>query len=246
MTASKKLNIGLLLCDDVDPSAQDIHGTYTKKFQDGLDPDGEMIKLTPIRAFEGEALPQPSDFDGYVISGSRFSVYEDLEWIKELMGFVRECWQQQIKVVGICFGHQLIAHALGGRTEKADVGWGFGIHSTKIIANQSWMTDQKTLNGDIYNLIVIHQDQVVETPPHFKVIAESDFCPNSMMVAEDKMLGIQGHPEFSKEFCQFRADFRKDIIGPEVYQYTVDSLAEKDTHSPTILKWIGNFLNQQS
>ena len=244
MNETPKLNIALILCDDVDKDAREEYGTYAGMFKAGLDPDDTEINLTPVRAFEGEALPNPEDFDGYVISGSRYSVYEDLPWIATLMEFVRDCWQRNVKVVGICFGHQLIAHALGGRTKKADVGWGFGIHSAKIIGKHKWMTDQNELNGDIFNLIVIHQDQVVDMPPQFKTIAESDFCPNSMIVADNKMLGIQGHPEFSKEFCRFRADFRKEIIGKDTHTQTIQSLAEKNTHASAIFKWVNNFLRQ--
>ncbi len=84
----------------------------------------------------------------------------------------------------------------------------------------------------------------MEVPDQFRTIAESDFCPNSMIVADGRMLGIQGHPEFGKEFCRFRAEYRKEIIGPEVYQSTLHSLAENDAHSPTVLKWVNNFLHQ--
>lgn len=244
MPVPYKPRIGLILCDDVDEASRKQYGTYARMFQDGLDPDKESLQLVPIRCFEGESLPNPEDYDGYVISGSRYSVYEDRQWIRNLLEFVRQCWVSEVRIVGICFGHQVIAHSLGGKTEKADAGWGFGIHTARITRPQDWMTDTDTLNGDFYNLIVIHQDQVVEMPPEFSTIAENDFCPNSMIVAEGKMLGIQGHPEFSKEFCQFRADYRKDIIGPEVYELTVSSLKEMDTHSPTILKWVTNFLRQ--
>jgi GMP synthase-like glutamine amidotransferase len=244
MPIPNKPRIGLILCDDVDESARQQYGTYAQMFQDSLDPNEENLDLVPIRCFEGETLPDPGDFDGYVISGSRYSVYEDRQWISDLLEFVRQCWTREVRVVGICFGHQVIAHALGGKTEKADVGWGFGIQTAKITHRQGWMTDTDTLNGDLYNLIVIHQDQVVEMPPQFRTIAENDFCPNSMIVADGKMLGIQGHPEFSKEFCRFRADYRRDIIGPEVYETTVSSLTELESHAPTVLKWVTNFLQQ--
>ncbi len=237
------LNIGLLLCDDIDPLHQEEYGTYTLMFQNNLDPSAQTIALTPVRCFEGESLPNPQDFDGYIISGSRASVYEDLPWIEALQVFIRQCWDEDIKVVGICFGHQLIAHSLGGKTEKAEVGWGFGIHSAKIIDKRHWMTGAENLNDDCYNLIVIHQDQVVDIPPQFKTIAENDFCPNSMIVAENKMLGIQGHPEFNKAFCQFRAERRKETIGAEVYASTLHSLTKNDTHSDTVLTWVNNFLH---
>ena len=246
------LRIGLLLCDDIDEADREQYGTYTGMFQNALDPDADQIRLIAIRCFEGEALPEPEAFDGYVISGSRYSVYEDLPWIKSLQQFVVACWQRNVRMVGVCFGHQLIAHSLGGRTEKAGAGWGFGIQSAKITERKSWMNDSarsalamEPLDDDQYNLVVIHQDQVVEVPPEFETIAENDFCPNSMIVADDKMLGIQGHPEFDKAFCAFRAEYRKDMIGQEVYQRTVRSLARHDTDSADVMQWINNFLRQQ-
>ncbi len=257
MTRSKQspLHVGLLLCDDIDEADRDQYGTYTAMFQNALDPDADEIRLTAIRCFEGEALPEPGEYDGYVISGSRYSVYEDRPWIKSLQRFVVDCWERNVRVVGICFGHQLIAHALGGRAEKAESGWGFGIQTAQITDRKSWMDDsghsssrsssQSPLDGDRYNLVVIHQDQVVEVPPEFEAIAENDFCPNSMIVADHKMLGIQGHPEFDKEFCAFRAEFRKELIGPEVYQNTLRSLAQHDTDSDAVMKWINNFLLQE-
>ena len=238
------LRVGLILCDEVDPSAQAQYGTYAQMYQDGIDPSEKNICLAPIRCFEGDALPQPAEYDGYIITGSRYGVYEDLPWIGALQEFIRACWAQDAKVVGICFGHQMIAHALGGKTEKAKAGWGFGIQSAKIIDRKPWMTDIEHLNGDRYNLIVIHQDQVVDVPPQFKTIAANEFCPNSMIVADDKMLGIQGHPEFNKTFCRFRAEFRKEMIGAEVYQATLHSLAENETDSKTVFNWINNFLHQ--
>ena len=238
------LRIGLLMCDDVDASAQSQYGTYAQMFRDGLDPSEQHFRLTPIRCFEGEALPQPETYDGYLITGSRFSVYEDLPWIGPLKKFVQQCWTQEIKMVGICFGHQLIAHSLGGETRKADVGWGFGIHSAKLNRRLPWMGNANALDDDRFNLIVVHQDQVVEVPEAFTTIAESEFCPNSIIVAENKMLGIQGHPEFNKKFCAFRAESRGDTIGPKVFDSTMQSLAQNELHADTIWQWIRNFLRQ--
>lgn len=238
------LNIGLLLCDDIDRPEQAQFGSYAEMYQDNIDRSEKNIRLSPIRCFEGEQLPQPAQYDGYIITGSRSGAYDDLPWIGVLQEFIRACWQQEIKVVGICFGHQIIAHSLGGKAEKAKAGWGFGIHSARITEKKPWMTDLEKLNGDCYNLIVIHQDQVVDVPPQFKTIAESDFCPNSMIVAGNKMLGIQGHPEFNKAFCQFRAEMRKETLGTEVYQATLDSLAKNQPHSKTVLNWVVNFLHQ--
>ncbi len=245
MTAAP-LNIGLLLCDDVDVSAQEEYGTYREMFQKGVDESASKIVFTAIHCHKGEALPDPKKFDGYVISGSKHGVYDDFPWILDLQDFVRKCWDLNIKIVGICFGHQLIAHSLGGRAEKADVGWGFGIHATKVTKPQPWMINRDVLAADQYRLIVIHQDQVVEVPPAFQTVAENDFCPNSMIVAENKMLGIQGHPEFNKEYCRFRATARRELIGEDVYESTLQSLDNQETNANIILGWVRNFLGAPS
>ena len=234
------------MCDDVDPVSQHRYSSYTDMFKTGLNIARHNSELVPIKCFEGEPLPSVEDYQGYIISGSRYGVYEDILWIRELLQFVQACWDRDARVVGICFGHQLIAHALGGRTEKAAAGWAFGIQSATITHRQPWMTDYETLEGDTYSLVVIHQDQVVQMPPMFVTIAHNDFCPNSMIVADQKMLGIQGHPEFSRDYCKFRADFRRDIIGPDVYASAIHSLEQNSLHSSTILEWINNFLLAQT
>lgn len=237
--------IGLLLCDDVDSDAQAQYGDYSNMFQIGIDPDCSLINLVPIRCFDGEPFPgEPDHFAGYVISGSKHAVYDDLPWISDLLQFIRDCWNSKTRMIGVCFGHQAMAHALGGRTEKSASGWGFGIQGATVLERQAWMVDYQALDGDSYNLVVIHQDQVVKMPPMFRPIATSDFCPNSMIVADTTMLGIQGHPEFSADYCRIRADYRHEhkLIDTEVYQAAVQSLDAHSLHSKTILKWMQKFL----
>ena len=238
----RAMNIGLLLCDDVDESLRDQHGDYLKMFQQAVDVDRNEFLLTPIHCHLGETLPRPGDFDAYLISGSKYGVYEDYPWILDLQDFVRRCWSENIKMVGICFGHQLIAHSLGGMAKKADVGWGFGIYSTRVDEITPWMdsTDSDPLTD--YNLIVIHQDQVVELPPRFRTLAGNDFCPHGMIVADNRMLGVQGHPEFSKDYCRLRAQARRQLIGDTVYANTLASLDSHELNADVVLGWIRNFL----
>ncbi len=244
MTRPQPLQIGLLLCDDVDEESQEHYGTYSEMFQNSIDASSQSIQLMPIHCHKGDSLPEPNDFKGYIISGSRYGAYESYRWILDLQTFIRQCWAQDSKIVGICFGHQMIAQALGGKVIKVDTGWGFGIHSTCITHPQPWMENRTDIKNNSYNLIVIHQDQVIKLPPGFKTIAKNDFCPNSMIVADGKMLGIQGHPEFNKAFCQFRADTRRALIGEETYQSAILSLETMETHSATVLGWVTEFLRR--
>ena len=237
MSSPNQLNLGLLLCDDVPKEGQQQYGNYTKMFRSGIHAVDENIELTAYTAYQEELPEQPQNHDGYIISGSSASVFEDKQWIRNLMAFVRQCYQQNIKVVGICFGHQLIAQALGGETIRSDNGWGFGIHPAKFGKQPHWINDFDSH----YKLIVIHQDQVVDLPAGFDTVASNDFCPNSMITDNRLMLGIQGHPEFSKEYCAYRAEARRELIGEDKYQETLSLLESNETQSGKVLGWVSDF-----
>lgn len=235
-----ELNIGLLLCDDVPEDGRERFGDYMGMFSRGVGAVDPAIRLTPYNAYLGELPKAPGDHDGYLISGSGASVFDDLDWIREAMAFVRRCRDDAVPMVGICFGHQLIAHALGGKTVRSDNGWGFGIHSARLTANPDWIG----ADNPEFKLVVIHQDQVVELPPGFSTIGSNDFCPNSVITDHRLMLGIQGHPEFSKDYCAYRADFRRELIGEAKHQEAMEQLANNDTASGEVLGWVSRFLRR--
>lgn len=242
MTNTSPIRIGLLLCDDVDVAAQDEYGTYADMFARQIHAADDNMTVSPLRAYEGELPDSPDDFDAFMISGSRHATYDSSEWIAQLHEFVRRCFDHRKKTVGICFGHQLIAHALGGEARKSDVGWGVGIHTTRITAPQTWMDASELIAPNRYNLIVVHQDQVVKLPPDSCVIAENDFCPISMFVTDDVMLGIQGHPEFSKKYCEFRIHHRKKLFSTELYEQSLASLEQMELDALQVFDWITRFI----
>jgi GMP synthase-like glutamine amidotransferase len=240
MTPDRILKIGLLLCDDVPEDGQKQFGDYASMFRRAINAADNRIELTPYAANQGVLPENPSMHDGYLISGSGASVFEDKQWIKDLMDFVRWCYKTNTKTVGICFGHQLIAHALGGETVRSDNGWGFGIHSTRLTTRPQFIK----AGNEHYNLVVIHQDQVMSLPSGFDTIASSEFCPNSMITDGKVMLGIQGHPEFGKDYCAYRAEFRRDTIGEDKYQETIDLLANNEPDSTEVFAWVSRFFRQ--
>jgi GMP synthase-like glutamine amidotransferase len=133
----------------------------------------------------------------YLVTGSPAGVYEDLPWIRKLKTFLRAA-HGQAKLVGICFGHQVMAEALGGRVEKSAKGWGVGLHSYPIVRHEAWMDDVS-----LVSVPASHQDQVVEQPPGADVIASSLFTPYAALAWRDgPSISFQFHPEFAPDYAK--------------------------------------------
>ena len=135
--------------------------------------------------------------DGWIITGSPASVYQPLTWIAPLEQLIREVDGLKRPLVGICFGHQIIARALGGSVVKSDLGWGLGIDSYASVGS-----GESLLGCDSIPLHVIHQDQVAVLPERAERVAGSAFCPNGVLRYDDHIFTLQAHPEFSLEYMQ--------------------------------------------
>jgi len=159
--------------------------------------------------------------------------------IAELSEFVRSCTLERRKLVGICFGHQLIAHALGGHTSKSEKGWGLGLQEFDITTQKPWM--DPVLNRCA--LYFSHQDQVTALPVGADLLGGSDFCPNAMYCIGDQVLGIQGHPEISQSLMIEVIERRKEQVGSKVYSDALNSLNNGTPDARTVARWIINFIN---
>ncbi|UXI04337.1 glutamine amidotransferase-related protein [Photobacterium sp. TY1-4] len=234
------MKIGILQCDDVTAELQPQHNNYPAMFKSLLHQQDETLELVFYRALDGE-LPQDVDeCDVYMTTGSRHSVNDPFPWIDDLLGFIRELHQQQKKLVGICFGHQLIAKALGGEVIQAPQGWGVGVATHEMRQTPDWLNEGTTV-PETLSLVVSHQDQVAKLPEHTQVLAGSTFCPNAMIQVGQHLLGIQGHPEFSKAYSKDLMHFRQHLLPPQVLDDGLTSLA-KPVDSERVTGWILDFL----
>jgi len=186
------------------------HGNYPMMVQDWLDlPEAKFISFA---ALDGELPKDPRMADLWVITGSRFGVYEGHPWIAPLEGFVRACRDAGVPMVGICFGHQVIAQALGGDVGKSDKGWGLGVHD---YAPHDW-PDALGQAPEKIAIQAYHQDQVLAPPDGAKTIASSDFCDHAALWYPGFALTVQGHPEFGKPYTQALLESRRGtILKPE-------------------------------
>ncbi|MFY0689823.1 MAG: amidotransferase [Cyclobacteriaceae bacterium] len=223
------MKTALLLCDEVNPEFVSGHGTYSEMFQ-------RLLKI-PMDEFEvfNHQFPASEDYDAFICTGSRKSVYDNEPWIVKLLSYIREVNTSQKMFVGICFGHQALAQALGGKVEKATAGWLIGVHSFTLTQAMDSFVE--------FNVLMLCQDQVTKLPTDASVLATSQSCPNGMFQLGNNMLGIQGHPEFTKAYNQAVFESRKDRIPEKVRKVAHESM-HKDPDTDFLSNLITSFLEQ--
>jgi GMP synthase-like glutamine amidotransferase len=205
-------------------------GDYPGMFAELLGPGFE------VESFDVQAghLPDPVAHRAYLITGSPAGVYDPLPWIEPLQQFIRSA--DCARMVGICFGHQVMAEALGGHVEKSDKGWGAGLHRYSVIRSEPWIDSAGTIA-----IPASHQDQVVVQPPDTEVVAASDFTPFAGLAWTDRpAISFQFHPEFSPAFAKALIEKRYDIVpNPDGAIASLDA----PNDNQRVAQWIRDFLN---
>lgn len=236
MPAARPIRVGLLECDHVPAELRHIGDDYAPMFEARFAAHAPWVDFERIDVIGGNALPSPGDHDAYLITGSRHSAYEDLPWIAPLGALVRNLVEAEVPLVGVCFGHQLIAHYLEGEVARATAGWGVGVHEARVVAERPWMTPMT----DRFRLIVSHQDQVTLLPEGATLIATSDHAPVAAFEI-GSALGFQGHPEFHPAYAAALMAARRDRIPSDAITRGEATLAAPADHA-TVTSWLGRFL----
>ena len=182
------------------PHFRDYHDMFAILFQ-GL-PNGEDFRFTTLAVVDGIFPNQLDDYDGYLISGSAYGVYDDAPFISRLIDLIQKIHQAKKPLFGVCFGHQIIAHALGGQARKWDNGWVLGTIEVTITKLPHWVEekDWNDAQDNTINLIHVHQDQVTKLPRGAKLIGTASQCKNAAFMIDDTVFSVQGHPEFDAPY----------------------------------------------
>ena len=207
----------------------DYPGMFGQLLGDGFD----------IEAFDVPSgrFPELGDHDACLITGSPAGVYEQLPWIADLLDFIRAA--KDSKLVGVCFGHQAMAEALGGHVEKSEKGWGAGLHRYSVVTREPWMDAVATIAAP-----ASHQDQVIVQPPNTDLVLRSDFTPFAGLSWTDRQaISFQFHPEFSSEFAKALIEKRyDDVTNPDAAIASLDA----PNDNARVGRWIRNFLTGET
>jgi len=216
--------------------------SYGIMIEDALKGVSSDLSFSTIRIWKGQPLPEATCFSGYVVTASAIGVNDDVPWVKPLLDFIRTALGQERPCVGICFGHQAIAQAVGGSVSRTAQGWGIGRHTYHIINRQDCMINtQSTIS-----LGASHQDQVTQQPPGSVLLAKSNFTPIAALFYEKfKAITFQGHPEYPDNYLKDLYESRRGkAFDDQQCESAIKSLKMIPNDSQIVRQWIVDFLRQ--
>lgn len=223
------MRVAILQTGHAPESLQNEHGDYDSMSKIFLGYEANEIKTYNIQ--KGEFPTSPANYDLYLITGSPKGVYDGDNWIDDLEDFIRVSYASSTKLIGVCFGHQIMAQALGGKVRKSDKGYGIGV-----------MDYDHAETGKKLSLCAWHQDQVEEKPEDGEVILSSKFCPIAGLIYNNRAISFQPHPEFTKAFVDDLITVRNGDTITNAQANMARETLTKDNDYPIVQGLIREFL----
>lgn len=232
------MKLTILQTGDVPAPLRGRFGPYPPMFERMFAAAGHDFAYDTIAVYDGAEFPKLSNVEALLITGSAAGVYDTHLWLDPLRAFIRSAYAAEVPMLGICFGHQIMADALGGEVRKSEKGWGLGRHSYQVKSRPDFFATELPALA----IACSHQDQVIAPPPEAEVFLGSEFTPNAGLVyTNGRALSLQPHPEFLDDYSLALVELRRGKAPDDVVDRAAASLAAP-SHSPEVAGWLGNFL----
>ncbi len=232
------LRICILEADDLHPQLQPDYQSFGQMFIRLLGNQGKAVCFEIYNVVRGEYPDERGCFDAYLVTGSKADSFGMDAWIVRLREYLLIRYRAGDVLLGVCFGHQILALVLGGHTERAVQGWGVGVHRYRMLCSPVRGLDAPSH----LQMLISHQDQVTRLPAGAQLLASSDFCPNAAFTLGGRVLCFQGHPEFTHDFSRSLLHIRQGVYTPEFYARCLDSL-QQGHDGLTVGGWMVEFVD---
>jgi GMP synthase-like glutamine amidotransferase len=228
--------IGILACDHVPEPLRDAAGgrDYDAMYTEMLQAAEPSISTRTYDVVGGELPLSPAECDAWIITGARYDAYSDEPWIVALRKFIGAVLEHRARLVGVCFGHQVVAHALGGRAENTGT-WKAGPQRLEV-------EDTPWFDGGSVTIHAMHQDVAGAVPPGGRTIARGETAEHPMFLVGDTILCVQDHPEYDAAYIAALVEARRPRMGDEITDAALTNIERERTDNPVVGEWIANFL----
>lgn len=230
------MKLAILETDILRPELQPIYTGYGRMFEALFERIGVDWEMEVFSVIKGVYPERPDDFDAYLITGSKYDAFADDDWILHLRDYCRQLFEAGKPQIGVCFGHQLLAHTLGGRAERAGPGWGLGVMEYRLEARPGFVDSDQPVS-----LLISHRDQVTTLPEGAQPLLGNEFCPLAGYYTPGRVLCVQGHPEFSKDYEQALLGYRENDVSREKMARIRASM-DDEHQGERIAGWFRDFL----
>lgn len=229
------MKVGLIECGPVPDEFVSRFGNTARWIEQLLGKSARSpVDVRSYLAYEN-ALPGAADTaDVWIIGGSAHSVTEQTPWMLALQAWIRATYRTT-KIVGICFGHQIVAKAFDGEVGRSSSGWHAGIETYKVDHHPSWMRPE----AGCVNFVASHQDEVLKPPTGARVLGGNAACRNGMLLIEDRIFTIQLHPEMTTDCSALMLERGVEKFGPRHAEFR-ETLA-KELSQPVFSDWVIQF-----
>lgn len=234
------MKLTIIQTGEVPVALRDRFGAYPPMFHRMFAEAGEIFGYDTVPVYDGAPFPDAGKLDGVIITGSAAGVYDNhLAWMEPLRAFIRAAYAAKTPMLGVCFGHQIMADALGGDVRKSEKGWGLGRHVYGVSKSRPAF-----LGGQLSEFAVAcsHQDQVIVPPAEAEVFLSSDFTPNAGLIYRNgAAISLQPHPEFDDDYTLALAELRRGKAPDAVVDTAVASVG-RASDSREVAGYLGAFL----